>query len=78
VFNHAPQQSAAWAARLIEAGVRRFRVEFVREDPQAVTEVLSAWRDLLAGRSDARGLARRTGAESQFGVAVGGVELLAE
>jgi putative protease len=78
VFNHAPQQSAAWAPRLIEAGVRRFRVEFVREDAHGVARVLGAWRDLLAGRSDAAGLARRTGAESQFGVAVGGVELLTE
>jgi len=78
VFNHAPQQGAAWAPRLIEAGVRRFRVEFVREDAREVAEVLGAWRDMLGGRSDAAGLARRTGAESQFGVAVGGVTLLTE
>jgi putative protease len=78
VFHHAPQQSAAWAARLLQAGVRRFRVEFVREQADDVTVVLAAWRDLLAGRCDAAAVAQRTGAGSQFGVAQGGMQLLAE
>ncbi len=78
VFHHAPQQCAAWAAGLVAAGVRRFRVEFVRETGSVVRQVLGAWRDLLAGRGDAASLARRTGAASQFGVAEGGMRLLAE
>lgn len=78
VFNDAPQQSAAWAGKLLGVGVRRFRVEFVREGRADVTAVLSAWRDLLAGRCDAAVVARRTGAASQFGVAVGGMKLLTE
>ena len=78
VFHHEPQQSSAWTQNLLGAGVRRFRVEFVREGAAEVTRVLSAWRELLAGRLDAGGLARRTGALSQFGVAQGGMKLLAE
>ena len=78
VFHHAPQQSAAWAARLLRAGVGRFRVEFVREGAAEVARVLEAWRDLLAGTCDAEHLAARTGATSQFGVAQGGMKLLAE
>ncbi|MBL9076129.1 MAG: U32 family peptidase [Planctomycetes bacterium] len=78
VFHHAPQQSAAWAAGLVAAGVRRFRVEFVREDGASVRQVLAAWRDLLAGRCDAAAVGQRTGATSQFGVAQGGMALLAE
>ncbi|MBK8100463.1 MAG: U32 family peptidase [Planctomycetes bacterium] len=78
VFHHEPQQSAAWAGRLRSAGVRRFRVEFVRESQEQVTTVLRAWRELLAGRLDAASLATRTGAHSQFGVAQGGMKLLAE
>ncbi len=78
VFHHEPQQSSAWAAGLVAAGVRRFRVEFVREDGATVGNVVAAWRDLLAGRCDPATLARRTGAMSQFGVAQGGMALLAE
>ncbi|MBL8730845.1 MAG: DUF3656 domain-containing protein [Planctomycetes bacterium] len=78
VFHHAPQQAAAWAPKLVAAGVLRFRVEFVRESGAVVAAVIGAWRDLLAGRIDAAELARRTGADSQIGVAQGGMKLLAE
>lgn len=78
VFHHAPQQSATWSARLVHAGVQRFRIEFVRESGGEVTAALAAFGDLLAGRCDATAVARRTGATSQFGVAQGGMQLLAE
>ena len=78
VFHHAPQQSARWTERLLAAGVRRFRVEFVREDAAAVHTVLLAWRERLAGRLDADALAARTGADGQIGVAQGVMQLLAE
>jgi putative protease len=78
VFHHAPQQSAAWARKLLAAGVQRFRVEFVREGAGEVSRVLAAWRDLLAGRCGAEVVGRRTEATSQFGVAEGGMKLLAE
>ncbi|MEO6597987.1 MAG: U32 family peptidase [Planctomycetota bacterium] len=78
VFHHAPQQSAAWATNLLVAGVRRFRVEFVREGAGEVARVLAAWRDVLAGRCDAAAVGRRTSAASQVGVAQGGMKLLAE
>jgi U32 family peptidase len=78
VFHHAPQQSAGWTDRLLAAGVRRYRVEFVRETADEVATVLSAWQELLAGRIGADELAHRTGASGQIGVAQGGMKLLAE
>jgi len=78
VFHHAPQQSAGWTDRLQQAGVARYRVEFVRENGTEVQHVLQAWQDLLAGRIDGDELARRTGASGQIGVAQGGMKLLAE
>jgi U32 family peptidase len=78
VFHHAPQQAAEWTPRLLAAGVRRYRVEFVREDAAEVRRVLTAWRELLDGRIDAAALSRRTGATGQIGVAQGGMSLLAE
>ena len=78
VFHHEPQQSSRWTKQLQRAGVRRFRVEFVRETGDEVQRVVAAWRDLLSGSCDAAALAKRTGATSQFGVATGGMKLLAE
>ena len=78
VFHHAPQQSSAWSARLLAAGVRRFRVEFVRESGVQVRTVIGAWRQLLAGSIDAATVVSRTGAVSRFGVAEGGMKLLVE
>ena len=78
VFHHAPQQSANWTGRLLDRGVRRYRVEFVRETAAEVTTILTAWRDHLAHRLNADELATRTGATGQIGVAQGGMKLLAE
>jgi putative protease len=78
VFHHEGQQSAQWTSRLLQANLRRFRVEFVRDDAATVRTVLVAWRDLLAGRIDAAELAARTGIAGQIGVAQGGMKLLAE
>jgi len=78
VFHHAPQQSSVWSERLVALGVRRFRLEFVREAEGEVRRVVDAWQQHLAGALGAAEVARRTGAPSQFGVAVGGVSLLTE
>jgi putative protease len=78
VFHHEGQQSAQWTVGLLAQGVRRFRVEFVRERANEVATVLAAWRELLAGRIDAQALAARTGTAGQIGVAQGGMKLLAE
>jgi U32 family peptidase len=78
VFHHAPQTSAKWVQGLRAAGVRTFRVEFVCEDASTVGTVLQAWDELLRGTIDATALAGRTGAESRFGVVVGGMQLLVE
>jgi putative protease len=78
VFHHEPQQGARWAARLQNAGLRRFRIEFVREDRVAAERVISAWTELLAQRIDADALARRTGAVAQIGVAQGKMALIGE
>jgi putative protease len=78
VFHHAPQQSSRWAGRLLASGVRRFRVEFVRETGAQVRAALGAFGDLLAGRCGPDEVVARTGAVSRFGVAEGGMKLLVE
>ena len=78
VFHHEPQHGAHLVPSLLAGGVRRFRVELVREDGPTVARALAAWRELLAGRIDAGELAARTGASGRIGVAQGGMKLLAE
>ena len=68
VFNDRPQSAAEHVAPLVARGVRRFRVEFVREGQAEARTVLDAYRDLLAGRIDAREAVARTAAAAQVGV----------
>ena len=68
VFHAEAQSAAALVPDLLARGVRRFRVELVRETRAESRVVLDAYRDLLAGRIDAREALARTGAVSQVGV----------
>jgi putative protease len=61
VFNAAARSAAFLVPRLVEAGVRRMRVEFVRETRAEAEGVLEAYRDLLAGRLEAADLTRALG-----------------
>jgi len=71
VFEARAQSAASLAPRLVDAGVRRFRVELVRESAEETTTVLTAYRDLLAGRVTPREAVRRIGVHEQFGVVRG-------
>jgi U32 family peptidase len=69
VFDATVQSAAAAVPGWLARGVRRFRVEFVREPRAAALAALGAYRDLLAARcapADALAAAR---AESRVGVA---------
>jgi len=76
VFNARAQSAAAVVPRLLEAGVRRFRVEFVGEDQAAAAEVLAGWQALLAGTVSATELHRRLSALERFGVTAGTMRTL--
>lgn len=69
VFNADVQSSAELAGELVALGVRRFRVELVREPRAQARAVLSAYRDLLAGAASARETLERACATSRVGVA---------
>ena len=76
VFNAAAQSAAGLLSRLVDAGVRRLRVEFVRETRAQAASVLDAYAELLAGRIDAAELRRRVGVHEQFGVTAGTMQVL--
>jgi len=76
VFNAQAQSAARLVPKLLDRGVRRFRVELVRETRAQAETVLEGWQDLLSGRLDAPALAKRIGAHEQFGVTAGTMRVL--
>lgn len=71
VYNARAQTGAEFFDELRGAGVRFFRVEFVDEAPELVTEILARYRDLLAGKIDGNALWRGLRLESKLGVTRG-------
>jgi putative protease len=76
VFNAQAQSAASLVPKLIDRGVRRFRVEFVRESRDEAARVLAAYGDLLAGRIAPAEAVRRVGVHEQFGVTRGTMKVL--
>jgi putative protease len=70
VFDADVQSAAALGPALVRRGVRRFRVELVRESAAETAAILAAYGDLLAGRADPAEASARAGARAlRVGVA---------
>jgi putative protease len=61
---------------LLDHGVRRFRVEFVRETQTEAADVFAAYRDLVAGRTTAESVLRELQATSRQGVSAAPMRLI--
>jgi putative protease len=68
LFHHRAQSAAQWLPRLLEAGVRCFRIELLRETRAQAREAIALYRAALAGDLAPRELERRLGAKGQLGV----------
>jgi U32 family peptidase len=77
VFNAQAQSAASLVPRLLSRGVRRLRVELVRETGTETGRVLTAYRDLIAGRASAADTLAAIGSHEQFGVTRGTMQVLA-
>jgi putative protease len=71
VFNAQTQTGAEYLARMIELGVRHFRVEFLDETPQTVERTIARYRQLLRGEIDGTRLWRELKLMNQLGVTRG-------
>jgi putative protease len=71
VFNSLAQTGAEYVSRMIELGVRHFRVEFLNETPDQVTQTLSKYRRLLRGEITGTELWRELKLFNQLGVTRG-------
>ncbi len=76
VFNAEPNSAARLVPELLTRGVRRFRVDFVRENRDEARRVLTTYRDLIAGRINAADVAKKLRARDQFGVGQGARALI--
>ena len=71
VFNSQAQTGAEFISRMIELGVRHFRVEFLNETPEQVALTISKYRQLLRGEISGAQLWRELKLFNQLGVTRG-------
>jgi len=71
VFNARAQTGADHAARLLAAGVRRFRLEFLDESPEDLVRLVDRYRRLLRGELTGEALWREFKLINQLGVTRG-------
>jgi putative protease len=71
VFNSQAQTGAEFVSRLIELGVRHFRVEFLNETPEQVARTITRYRQLLRGEISGTQLWRELKLFNQLGVTRG-------
>jgi len=78
VFNARAQSAAGSLPRLLEAGIRRFRVELVRENAAETERVLRAYAGLLMGTRNGRQVIAEVGALEKYGVSAGTLAVVSQ
>jgi putative protease len=76
VFNAQAQSAATLVPELLARGVRRFRVELVRESAEEARRVFTAYRQLVSGVITAADVVRIAAVHEQFGVTRGTMRTL--
>jgi len=71
VFQSLTQTGAEYVAKMIELGVRNFRVEFLDETPETVERTIAKYRQLLRGEIDGTQIWRELKLMNQLGVTRG-------
>jgi putative protease len=71
VFNALAQTGADYVPRMLESGVRHFRLEFLNESPEQVTQTIEKYRQLLGGQISGTQLWRELKLLNQLGVTRG-------
>ncbi len=71
IYNAVPQSASPYVRRLLERGVRWFRVELLLEKPDEARRLIAGYRDVIEGRSDGQALWKELRASSYIGVTRG-------
>jgi U32 family peptidase len=76
VFNSVPQSAAEYVPQMLALGLRRFRIELLRETAEQVGPLVEAYRRVIAGADDGRDTWRKLRAMNQLGVTRGTLQLV--
>jgi U32 family peptidase len=71
VFEARAQSGGKFLAQFLAAGIGTYRLEFVHEDAEAVLGTVSAYRNALSGKLDARGLQKELEKHAPQGTTLG-------
>ena len=74
VFNARAQTGAEYVSRLVELGVRDFRIEFVNESAEETAKTIAKYRALLRGEITGSQVWRELKLQNQLGVTRGQME----
>ena len=74
VFNARAQSGAQYAQALLDAGLRRFRVEFLNQGRCAARHLIRVYRQLLKGEIPGEEVWRELKVQLQLGVTKGTLE----
>ena len=75
VFNSVAQSGAEYIGRMVGLGVRRFRVDLLRETPEQVGPLLDRYARVARGEDDGRRVWRELRLVNQLGVTRGTLQL---
>ncbi len=76
VFHAQSQSAASQVAHAQKSGVRRFRIELVRESPADVARIVTTYRRLLAGEARPREVFDSLRTDEGYGVVRGSLRVL--
>lgn len=71
VFNSTAQSAAEYAGRMLDLGLRRFRIDLLRETPEHAKTLIGQYRRVLSGDRDGRAVWRELRVLNQLGVTRG-------
>jgi putative protease len=71
IYNAVAQSASPYVRRMIDLGVRKFRIELLGEAPEAARRLISKYRNLLSGKEIGESLWKELRASSYMGVTRG-------
>jgi putative protease len=76
VFNSVAQSAAEYVGRMREIGLRRFRVDLLRESASEVTSLLDRYMKVISGADDGKTIWRQLQVLNQLGVTRGTLQMV--
>ncbi len=76
VYNALPQSAAEFMPRMLQIGLRVFRLELLRESSEQIHSLIQLYREVLYGHNDGKDAWRKVRGLNQLGVTRGTLQLL--